>query len=415
MKIEILFNFGNYTRRITPSFPNDNVIAEEDEAVWAEYLTKKIAGLITTEALETPEFKAAQNKVNKDIELYLRYKYQQEKKREDYQRRKVMGRPKIAFIPKGLTVDYEKEYAKFFEQEVTYQPIDSDDFLYQFRLMNRWQEKSIPQIIELGRPDAAYAIAIELCRHIPLLLSRNDLQEYIKRYKGRIKKFIIESFSALVTAVKAWNNEEKRIYVYNFIIEQSKQYGEFRRLQDTLIQMIPSESFTGSPVIVTREMNDEELFEVKQETMRKEFEELKRIKAEKEARSLIPLNMDYESRIFNRCNISCDCDIIADYMYSENTYIKKLVNEGKYQLAALKFLQLAKSMCLHFISDEHYNYFDDMYSPEYAISDLIEYFSKLINNGALPNEIVNFLHEGWKEIQDSECYKDYGTPSKQLV
>lgn len=24
--------------------------------------------------------------------------------------------------------------------------------------MNRWQDKSVPQIIEMGRPDAAYAI-----------------------------------------------------------------------------------------------------------------------------------------------------------------------------------------------------------------------------------------------------------------
>ena len=73
-----------------------------------------------------------------------------------------MARPKITFIPKGLTVGYEKEYTVFFDQEVTYCPIDSDDFLYQARLTNRWQDKSVPQIIEMGRPDAAISTSLSI-------------------------------------------------------------------------------------------------------------------------------------------------------------------------------------------------------------------------------------------------------------
>lgn len=93
--------------------------------------------MLTPDAVNTPEFKAAVEKVRKDRERALNYELRREKEREDYHRRKVMARPKITFIPKGLTVDYEKEYAVFFDQEVTYCPIDSDDFLYQVRLMNR--------------------------------------------------------------------------------------------------------------------------------------------------------------------------------------------------------------------------------------------------------------------------------------
>lgn len=175
MKIDIWFNDGRCSRCYTPAFAKDLVIAKEDEPVWAEYLTKKIGELLTPDAIDTPEFKAAEEKVRKDRERALRFERRREKEREDYHRRKVMSRPKITYIPKGLTVDYEKEYAAFFDQEVTYSPIDSDDFLYQFRLLNRWQDKSVPQIIEMGRSDAAYAIAIELCRHIPLFLNRDDL------------------------------------------------------------------------------------------------------------------------------------------------------------------------------------------------------------------------------------------------
>ena len=176
MKIDIWFDDGRCSRCYAPSFDRNLVIAKEDEQVWAEYLTKKIGELLSPDAVDTPEFKAAEFKVRKDRERALRFELRREKEREDYHRRKVMARPKITFIPKGLTVDYEKEYAVFFDQEVIYCPIDSDDFLYQVRLMNRWQDKSVPQIIDMGRPDAAYAIAIELCRHIPLFLNRDDLQ-----------------------------------------------------------------------------------------------------------------------------------------------------------------------------------------------------------------------------------------------
>lgn len=31
------------------------------------------------------------------------------------------------------------------------------------------------------------------------------------------------------------------------------------------------------------------------------------------------------------------------------------------------YLQLLKSMCKHFVEDEHFFYFDDIYSPEYTM------------------------------------------------
>ena len=151
MKIDIWFDDGRCSRCNAPSFARDLIIAKENEPVWAEYLTKKIGELLTPDAVDTPEFKAAVEKVRKDREKALRFELRREKEREDYHRRKVMARPKITFIPKGLTVDYEKEYAVFFDQEVSFCPIDSDDFLFQVRLMNRWQDKSVPQIIEMGR------------------------------------------------------------------------------------------------------------------------------------------------------------------------------------------------------------------------------------------------------------------------
>ena len=45
--------------------------------------------------------------------------------------------------------------------------------------MNRLQDKSVPQIIEMGCQDAAYAIDLELCLYIPFFMNCDDLQGYI--------------------------------------------------------------------------------------------------------------------------------------------------------------------------------------------------------------------------------------------
>ena len=178
----------------------------------------------------------------------------------------------------------------------------------------------------------------------------------------------------------------------------------------TLITMILSTAFSGEPMAVTREMNEMEVY---QEHLRKQ-EEKQRMEVEKEACSLIPLNPDYEARIFNRRNIDWDCDQIWHLMLEENNHIERLTERSNYQEAALRFMQMTKSMCRHFVEDEHYNYFDDMYSPEYAIDDLIDLFEGLDKAGKLPIETKEYLHKAWLEIEETECYQDYGLPRKRF-
>ena len=177
-------------------------------------------------------------------------------------------------------------------------------------------------------------------------------------------------------------------------------------MTQTLIAMVPSAAFTGEPMAVIREMSETEVY---QERLRKQ-EEKRRMEAEKEARSIIPLNPDYETRIFNRRNISWDCDQIWHLMLEENKRIERLAEQGDYQEAALRFMQMTKSMCRHFVEDEHYNYFDDMYSPEYAIDDLIDLFAGLDKDGKLPVETKEYLDKAWLEIKETACYQDYGLP-----
>ena len=101
------------------------------------------------------------------------------------------------------------------------------------------------------------------------------------------------------------------------------------------------------------------------------------------------------------------CDGIASLMSAEANLIKEALDAGLYKHAVTMYLQLLKSMCEHFVKDEHYCYFDDMYSPEYTMQGIYE----AIQEHNIDSESQRLLEEGHKEILQSECYEDYGVPS----
>ena len=121
---------------------------------------------------------------------------------------------------------------------------------------------------------------------------------------------------------------------------------------------------------------------------------------------MIQLNPRYEA-IFNPDNIDQDCDGIASLMSAEADLIKEALDAGLYKHAVTMYLQLLKSMCEHFVKDEHYCYFDDMYSPEYTMQGIYE----AIQEHNIDSESQRLLEEGHKEILQSESYEDYGIPS----
>ena len=121
---------------------------------------------------------------------------------------------------------------------------------------------------------------------------------------------------------------------------------------------------------------------------------------------MISHNPQYEM-IFDPRNIDDDCDKIAGLMSSEVNVIKEAMDAGLYKQAVTMYLQLLKSMCEHFVEDEHYCYFDDMYSPEYTMQWIYE----AIQKHDIDAESQDLLDEGNKEILQSECYEDYGVPS----
>ena len=121
---------------------------------------------------------------------------------------------------------------------------------------------------------------------------------------------------------------------------------------------------------------------------------------------MIQFNPRYEA-IFNPDNIDQDCDRIASLMNVEADFIKEALDAGLYKQAVTMYLQLLKSMVNHFVDDEHFCYFDDMYSPEYSLQWIYEDIMKC----DIDKESRKLLEEGHKEILQSECYEEYGYPS----
>ena len=417
MHIQIEYLKDGCTYIVQPIF-SQSFINPNDGEVWAKYLKKKIEGLINEDVSQLQEFKELRKEIMQrraeEKAQRQRYEEREERRKETEKRRKCMERPKIDYVPKGLYIDLEEAYAKYFQQVVTFFPDDKDDFIYMLRLLERWEKKSIPAVLAKGRPDAAYAIAMGLCEHLPLLIFRDDIRDHLNEYKLRIGKLIYASFAALVDSVAAWNNEEKREEVFTYIFTHLSRFDDFKRVQNNIKMLAPSKKFTGEPVKIEREMNDEEERAAREAERRRREKERQILEAEKEAKSLIPLNKDYEQKIFNRRNVDWDCYSIWQLMLEENKNIEKLLAIGEYQAAALMFLQLTKSMCRHFVIDRHWEYFDDMYSPEYAIRDIVEVFERLAKEGKLPEDVNAYLHEAWKEIEGMESCTDYGVPRGDL-
>ena len=394
--------------------PCPDCVNESNYQAWNRYLSKQISKLLNADTMQTQEFQEELEAVRKNEEERLAHQKKLDEAAEVRRRRSCMERPKIDYVPKGLYIDLEEAYAKYFQQVVTFFPDDKEDFMYMLRLLERWEKKSIPAVLAKGRPDAAYAIAMGLCEHLPLLIARDDIQEYLNEYKPRIGKLVYASFAALVDSVAAWNNEEKREEVFTYIFTHLSRFDDFKRVQNNIQRLAPSKKFTGEPVKIEREMNDEEERAAREAERRRREKERQMLEAEKEAKSLIPLNKDYEQHIFNRRNVDWDCCSIWQLMLEENKNIETLLAVGEYQAAALMFLQLTKSMCRHFVIDRHWEYFDDMYSPEYATRDMIEEFEKLAKEGKLPEDVNTYLHEAWKEIEGMESCTDYGMPRGAL-
>lgn len=114
--------------------------------------------------------------------------------------------------------------------------------------------------------------------------------------------------------------------------------------------------------------------------------------------------------IFNPRNIDTDCDTIANMLCSFKAVINEDMAKGNYHQAFDTFLEILDSLSNHFVEDEHFCYFDDMYSPDYTCSDMLKSIIAQIKTGKVLAEDVDYLDKGISKIATMESYEDYGSP-----
>ena len=124
---------------------------------------------------------------------------------------------------------------------------------------------------------------------------------------------------------------------------------------------------------------------------------------------LMPLKTEIEA-VFNKRNLDEDCDTIASLLEPYRKTIRESLSQGNYADAVTFLLEVLESLTYHFVEDEHYDCFDDMYSPDYVCQDMMKAIIDAIKNGKLPDAELLRLKEGLEKLKHTEAYEDYGVP-----
>ena len=122
---------------------------------------------------------------------------------------------------------------------------------------------------------------------------------------------------------------------------------------------------------------------------------------------LFPVNQAIES-VFSPNNIDNDCRSISRLMLPVENAIEQYLFDGMYAYAVELFLQLVDSMCYHFVADEHWNYFDDFYSPAYDADRCWKQIRGYLDK--FPEALFEKLEEGLIDLSETEAFQEYCTP-----
>ena len=124
---------------------------------------------------------------------------------------------------------------------------------------------------------------------------------------------------------------------------------------------------------------------------------------------LTPLKAEIEA-VFNKRNIDEDCDTIAILLSLYQKAVRESLSQGNYDEVVTVLIEVLGSLTYHFVEDEHYNYFDDMYSPDYVCQDMMEAVISSIKNGNFSDVELQRLKDGLEKLKHTEAYEDYGVP-----
>ena len=122
-----------------------------------------------------------------------------------------------------------------------------------------------------------------------------------------------------------------------------------------------------------------------------------------------PLKAEIEA-VFNKHNLDEDCDTIARLLSPYREVVRESLSQGNHAEAVTVLIEVLESLAYHFVEDEHYDYFDDMYSPDYVCQDMMEAVIDAIKNGTFPDAELQRLKGGMEKLKHTEAYENYGSP-----
>lgn len=124
---------------------------------------------------------------------------------------------------------------------------------------------------------------------------------------------------------------------------------------------------------------------------------------------MITINQEIEKSIKSTL-LDADCDSFNKVISTLTDYVDGSIAAGIFESAIQYYLQIFKSASIHIVDDCHYDYFDDMYSPDYTLQYTFEKFIKAYNEGQMNDDYYVQLKEGMAEIALMEAFHDYGYP-----
>lgn len=415
LKVEFRSRKGEHEHVHTVTLDNNELISEANVEVWARYLEEKIASLVTPEAMQSDEYQqtAERFRVAEEREAKWRAGAAERARREKH--RKQLGRTHtLGFIPDGLTVDYVEEYGRYAENAIQWNPEDSDDFLYQLRSLERMAVKCVARCMENHRPDAAWEQAYAVCLGIPRWKSRKELQVYFDQYKPRLRKFVKSIYTSLADAAIAWNHADKLAETNRLIAAQANEYASWGMTAKKMLDLQRNATISGKPIEVERTPSKMEQYQINQEKLRKEAEARRKAEEEAERNSLIPANKSLEKALFIDRRLNWECSFIGYGIDEQGKQVDALLDAGMTHDAIVLFLQIVKYMCKHFISEEHWCMFDDMYDPDYSCELILESLNKAAHAGHLSVSDKEYFHRAWDEIQAMEACQQYGIANYKI-
>lgn len=385
------------------------LVNRENAEIWARYFHRKMNDLVNEDAMNSDLFKSIEHEILEEQRRHDEWLAgEPERQRREKHKKELRRTPSLGFIPDGLHTDYAKEYGFYIDSAIQWTPEDNDEFLYQVRSFERMITKCVQRCLEQGRPDAAYAQSSEIFRSLPKWKNREELKHFFAHYQPRLRKLVKATCQAMINSATAWNSKLKLIEINALIESLQNEFIDWGITPRTMLDLRLFAGFVGDPIKIERKPTKQELYEMQQAKRKQEAEERRRAEEEAEKHSIIPLNRFLEDTVFDASHIDWECATIGRMITTVGHEVNNFINRGQMKDALLLFLQIVKSMCRHFVSDEHYDYFDDLYDPEYSCMSIVDDLNKAYEQGKFSQSDMRFFKQAWKEIEQMEACTDYG-------